>query len=141
MRHALRKSAVALGMSAVTIGATAGPAFAHECFVANRSAQGNAAVGAHSNAWEQVSLDTVLTAFIGLPQPVADCVEANAGQFGIPSSFVFGDKQAAGQDNVIASNNPNMTAGNLSDNGKGIDHAEDVYGASIGAAIGFCTGG
>jgi hypothetical protein len=34
-----------------------------------------------------------------------------------------------------------MTAGNLSDNGKGIDHAEDVYGASIGAAIGFCTGG
>ena len=141
MRHVLRKSAVALGMSTVIIGATAGPAFAHECFVANRSAQGNASVGAHSAAWQEVSLDTILTQFIGLPQPVADCVEANASQFGIPETFVFGDKQAVGQGNVIASNNPNMTAGNLSDNGKGIDHAEDVYGPAIGAAIGYCTGG
>jgi hypothetical protein len=117
----------------------AGPAAAHECFVANRSAQGNAAVAAHSAAWDLVSLDTVLTQFIGLPQGLADCVEANASSFGIPSSFVFGAKQAVGQEGVIAENNPNMSAKGLSSNGQGIDHAEDVYGPAIGAAIGSCS--
>ncbi len=139
MQHVIRKSAVALGMSAVMIGATAGTAFAHECLVANRSDQGNASVAAHSNAWQEVSLDTILTQFIGVSADVAACVEANAATYGIPSTFVFGNKQAVGQDGVIAENNPNMTAGNLADNGKGIDHAEDAYGPAIFAAIGACS--
>lgn len=113
----------------------AGPALAHECFVASRSTQGDASVAAHSSAWELVTLDTILTEFIGLPQPLADCVEANADQFGIPDSFVFGGKQSH-KSGVIAESNPNEA---LLADGNGIDHAEDVYGESIGAAIGFCS--
>ena len=135
----LRKAPGAVAAGAVAVLLVAGPAAAHECFNASRSAQGNASVGAHSAAWQEVSLDTILTQFIGVPQPVADCVEAHAADFGLPTSFVFGDKQAAGQGGVIAENNPNMTAKGLSSNGTGIDHAEDAYGPAIGAAIGSCT--
>lgn len=136
LRH--KVPALALGGLAAFM-LTAGPAVAHECYVANRSAQGNASAGANSQAWDAVSLDTVLTQFIGLPQPLADCVEANAGTYGIPTSFVFGGKQAVGQGGVIAENNPNMQAKGLSSNGRGIDHAEDVYGPAIGEAIGACS--
>ena len=135
----LRRVPGAIVGGVVAVLLVAGPAAAHECFVANRSAQGNTSVAAHSAAWGEVSLDTILTQFIGVPQSVADCVEANAGQYGIPSSFVFGDKQAVGQGNVIAEHNPNMTAKGLSSNGTGIDHAEDAYGPAIGAAIGACS--
>jgi hypothetical protein len=135
----LRKvpGAVVGGVAAVLL--VAGPAAAHECFVASRSAQGNTSVAAHSAAWGEVSLDTILTQFIGVPQDVATCVETNADQYGIPSSFVFGDKQAVGQDQVIAERNPNMSAKGLSSNGTGIDHAEDAYGPAISAAIGACS--
>ena len=54
-------------------------------------------------------------------------------------SFVFGVKQAVGQGGVIAENNPNFAAKGLGSNGQGIDHGEDAYGPSVGAAIGFCT--
>jgi hypothetical protein len=110
LRHKIPVLAIG-GMAAFML--TAGPAAAHECYVANRSAQGNASAGANSQAWDAVSLDTVLTQFIGLPQPLADCVEANAGTYGIPSSFVFGGKQSVGQGGVIAENNPNMQAKGL----------------------------
>jgi len=98
-------------------------------------------VGAHSAAWQLVTLDTVLTQFIGLPQPVADCVEALAPAAGVPDSFVFGGKQAQGSGGVIAEKNPNFTAMGLASDGRGIDHGEDVYGPAIGALIGQCTGG
>ncbi|HET6625266.1 MAG TPA: hypothetical protein VFG63_02655 [Nocardioidaceae bacterium] len=116
----------------------AGGAFAHECYVANRSDQGNTMAGTNSQAWETVSLDTILTVFIGLPQSLADCVEAKAPDAGIPSSFVLGMKQAVGQEGVIAENNPNMSTV-LGADGQGIDHAEDAYGDAIGALIGQCS--
>lgn len=134
-----RRVCVVAAGSAFALAAMAGPAAAHECFNASRSAQGDASAGAHSAAWDEVSLDTVLTEFIGLPQPLADCVEAHAADFGLPQSFVFGGKQAVGQDGVIAEHNPNLTTKGLASNGKGIDHGEDVYGDAIGAAIGACS--
>ncbi len=136
----LRKRLMVFGATAAGVVMLAtGTAGAHECFVANRSAQGNAAVAEHSAAWEEVSLDTVLTVFIGVPQGVADCVVANADTYGLPTSFVFGGKQAVGQGGVIAENNPNFTSKGLGSNGQGIDHGEDVYGPGIGAAIGACS--
>jgi hypothetical protein len=95
--------------------------------------------GTHSQAWETVSLDTILTQFIGVPADVAACVEAKAPAAGIPDSFVFGGKQAQGQGGVIAENNPNMTADGLAADGKGIDHAEDAFGPAIFALIGECS--
>ena len=133
MRNVMRAaSTVVAAIAVLGLGATA--ASAHECYVASRSAQGNASVAAHSAAWEEVSLDTILTQFIGLPQPVAACVESNASTYGIPSSFVFGAKQSP-KTGVIAENNPNTA---LFSNGKGIDHAEDAYGDALNAAIGAC---
>ena len=41
-----------------------------------------------------------LTELIGVPQNVADCVVTNSSTFGLPTSFVLGGKQAAGQDRV-----------------------------------------
>jgi hypothetical protein len=137
-RHLVRIVGGTVGAGALLV-AGAGGAFAHECFVASRSAQGNAMAGTHSAAWETVSLDTILTQFIGLPQDLADCVEAKAPDAGLPSSFVFGGKQAAGQGGVIAENNPNMDAKGLASDGTGIDHAEDVYTELIGQLIGECS--
>lgn len=130
---------LATASAAVILVAGSGSAWAHECFVANRSAQGNASAGSHSAAWEAVSLHTVLTEFIGLPDDLAACVEGLAPAAGVPSSFVFGGKQAQGQGGVIAENNPNFTAKGLGSDGKGIDHAEDVYGDVLGQLIGACS--
>jgi hypothetical protein len=137
-RNMARAAGITAATAALVVVGAVG-ASAHECFVANRSAQGNAMAGTNSAAWETVSLDTVLTQFIGLPQPLADCVEAAAPAAGIPSSFVFGSKQAAGQGGIIAENNPNMTAGGLASNGQGIDHAEDAYGAILNTVIAQCS--
>ena len=133
-----RKISVGAVGAGVIVALTAGPAAAHECLVANRSAQGNAAVAAHSSAWEGVSLDRVLTEFIGVPQGVADCVIAKSSTFGIPTSFVLGGKQAVGQAGVIARHNPNMDAKGLATDGKGIDHAEELYSPALFAAIESC---
>jgi hypothetical protein len=139
MRLMRRIPLVAIG-GGVIVMLTAGPAAAHECFVANRSAAGNAAVAAHSAAWAEVSLEQILIEGIQVSPETADCVVANASQYGIPTSFVFGAKQAVGQGGVIAEHNPNMQAKRLAANGKGIDHAEEVYGEAVFRAIGDCSG-
>jgi hypothetical protein len=131
--------AMATASAGVILVAGPGSAWAHECFVASRSAQGNASAGAHSAAWDQLSLHTLLTEVIGLPAGLAACVEEKAPDAGLPSSFVFGGKQAQGQGGVIAENNPNFAAKGLGSNGKGIDHGEDVYGPIIGELIGECS--
>ncbi|WP_137123104.1 hypothetical protein [Segeticoccus rhizosphaerae] len=138
LRHLGRLGAAAASSLALMV-AAAGVASAHECFNASRSDQGNASAGAHSAAWETVSLDTVLTQFIGLPSDLAACVEAKAPAAGVPSSFTFGMKQAVGQGGVIAERNPNMEAKGLGSDGKGIDHAEDAYGEAIGMLIEECS--
>jgi hypothetical protein len=137
-RRVIRVSAGIVGAGILTL-TTAGGAFAHECYVANRSDQGNAMAGTRSQAWETVSLDTILTQFIGVPADVAACVEAKAPAAGIPDSFVFGGKQAQGQGGVIAENNPNMTADGLAADGHGIDHAEDALGPALFTLIGECS--
>jgi hypothetical protein len=141
MQHLIRRSGMALGVSALLIGVGATPALAHECFVANRSTQGDLKAGTNSQAWETVSLKTVVSVFLGQTAEVAQCVDGEADSLGIPHSFVFGIKQAAGQDGVIAEKNPNMQAKGLAGDGKGIDHAEAVYGDTVVTAIFQCGGG
>ncbi len=137
--HRFSRVGLVAASSAVVLITGAGSALAHECFVANRSAQGNAAAGSHSAAWETVTLHTILTEFIGLPSDLAACVEAKAPAAGLASSYVFGGKQARGQDGVIAENNPNFDLKGLASDGKGIDHGEDALGPIIGALIGECS--
>ena len=140
LSHTFARTFTVVGAAAaLTVGGSAG-AFAHECYVASRSAQGNAMAGTHSQAWETYTVQQVVTLFLGQSAAVADCVAAAAPGAGVPTSFVFGAKQAQGQGGVIAENNPNMSAKGLSSNGTGIDHAEDAYGGAIVGLIIGCGG-
>ena len=135
--HTVHRLAGTAAATAALVIVSAGAASAHECFVANRSGQGNAAVGEHSAAWQLLTLDFVVTAFLGQTQEVADCVVAAAPDAGIPTQFVVGGKQAVGSGGVIMENNPN---GDLASDGRGIDHAEDVYAAAIIGLVLSCGG-
>ena len=76
----------------------------------------------------------------GQAPEVGQCVDGKADSLGIPHSFVFGVKQAGGQGGVIAEKNFNMQAKGLAGDGKGIDHAEAVYGDAVVTAIFQCGG-
>jgi hypothetical protein len=96
--------------------------------------------GTRSQAWQTFTLEQVVTLFLGQTTQVAECVVAAAPDAGVPTSFVFGAKQAQGQGGVIAENNPNMTAKGLASDGTGIDHAEDAYGEAVVGLILQCGG-
>lgn len=132
----------ALGLGVATVALTlvgSSTAWAHECFVANRSDQGNASAAVHSQAWTAITPEILFSVIVPLTGDAYDCaVEAWKANPQLPDYVVVGTKQAHGQGGVIAENNPNFAVGKASD-GKGIDHAEDVYTASIGEIVGFCT--
>jgi hypothetical protein len=138
----IRRTLSVAGLAGAIVAAgPAGAALAHECFVANRSAQGDAAVSEHSAAWVTITPEVLFTEIIPLPAPVAACaIAAWKADAALPDYIVVGGKQAVGQDGVIAENNPNFTAKGLASDGRGIDHAEDVYGAAVEAIIAGCTG-
>jgi hypothetical protein len=135
--HTVHRFAGTAAATAALVIGSAGAASAHECFVANRSDQGNAAAGQHSAAWQVLTLDFIVTAFLGQTQEVADCVVAAAPDAGIPTTFVFGGKQAVGTEGVIMESNP---VDGLTSDGRGIDHAEDVYGEAVVGLILACGG-
>jgi hypothetical protein len=137
-RRVARMMAIAAPAVAI-VTASSGIAWAHECFVANRSSQGNAAVAAHSAAWTTVTPEMIFGDFIGLQGDAYTCaVAAWKSNPDLPSYLVVGGKQAVGQGGVIAENNPNFATGKASD-GSGIDHAEDVFGPAIGQILAACT--
>ena len=119
-------------IATIVVGAAAGIALmgtaasAHECFIASRSATGNANA-TNSGSW------TILTAadIATLTPPGTDqaCVVefwlANGG----PASLTVRSNKIIGED----SNNPNLA------NGKGLDHAEDVFGGLLEAAVIACA--
>jgi hypothetical protein len=129
-------------VAAVTAGlmlVAAGGASAHECFVAKRSAQGNASVSAHSAAWFTITPEILFGEFIGLTGDDLSCaVDAWNANPDLPAYIVVGGKQAVGQGGVIAENNPNMEAKGLGSNGTGIEHAEDVFTPAIGEILASC---
>ena len=119
-------ASVALAAAALLVMTSA--AFGHECFIANRSAKGNANV-THSDRWATL----VLADFVygpGFPPGVdPDCFIAYWSSHGGPDSFTVRIDKTIGE----GSQNPNLG------NGKGLDHIEDAYGALLGAALGACA--
>jgi hypothetical protein len=123
-----------VALTAGLILGTGGGAWAHECFNASRSAQGNAMAGSNSNAWLTLVIDEAIQGDADsdvITQAQADCIKAWWAESGNPSSFTI---HVAGK-NTLAENNPND---GLKANGKGIDHLFDAYGADIFAAYGSC---
>jgi hypothetical protein len=130
----------------------AGPAFAHECYNASRSDNGNAQIAAHSAAYS--TFDEVALGFFTSPdglglcpagaQYMLDQVHLAAAQpgSGIDLNWVVSNRtvQAGGLENT---SNARAQA-NLA-NGTGVDHLGEnaeigaVIGANIGIAAAMCA--
>ena len=132
-----KKLLVGIGVAgAITVAAT--PAFAHECFIANRSAQGDAAVVAHSQAWAPLTPDFIFTEFFGLSGSELTCaLDAWNSDPSLPTMIPVGIKVAQGTGGVLIENNPNLAAKAV--DGKGVDHAEDRFGGIAAGIAGSCT--
>lgn len=130
----IRKTLVTLALTAGMVGGTAGIASAHECFVAQRSAQGNAAATNSAN-WYDLQLSELFSHahyFLG-GEPLTEAQIANAlelaAEAGVPSSFTVFEKFTI----------PKGPGGGPTD-GKGIDHFFTGYGDTI-IGIVFAVGG
>lgn len=132
--HKLRRTGIGLVVGTGLLLGSSGSAWAHECFNASRSAQGNASAGANSNAWFTLAVADAVQGDVEtgtITQTQADCIKAWWAASGNPSSFTI---HVAGK-NTLAENNPNK---GLMSNGKGIDHLFDAYGGDIFTAYTPC---
>ena len=122
-----RSLAIAALTAAAVIGAST-PAHAHECYIANRSAQGNAGA-THSANWVT---DTVVgfAHSPGFPPGYdADCFVAYWLSHGGPASFTVRSNKTIGE----GSANPNLA------NRKGLEHIEDSWATLLRASLGACA--
>jgi hypothetical protein len=110
----------------------AGTASAHECYVASRSAQGNAGA-AHSQAWYTFSVEDFANSGEEFPASIADCFLEHWYAGGGPASFTIHVKGANGTDGVLAEPSKQDKG-----DGRGIDHIEEAYGELFGASVGAC---
>ncbi len=100
----------------------AGSAFAHDCFIANRGANG--AVNAGHGGWFTVDVDADITAWVE-----AGLVTAEGGDClmdALPSTIAIKGKGANGNGGVLGTNNPHDAK--LAD-GKGVENAEAYFAA------------
>jgi hypothetical protein len=116
-----------LAMSVVAVLATSGTAYARDCYIASRSAQGNAGA-THSSRWITSSVEEFANSPDFPPGVDPDCFVEFWLSNGGPASFTVRSDKVIGEDSA----NPNLA------NGKGLEHIEDSFGALFGAAIGAC---
>ena len=128
-RSALKiRHMTAAGVLAITVlGGSAGAALGHECYIANRSAQGDAGA-LHSGAWTRITLADIfgfVNQFVGGPSLSASQIQwavAEAVDQGLPvSGWVVRADKTIGEN----SKNPNLA------NGKGLDHLADTFGPQL----------
>jgi hypothetical protein len=115
---------VAGAAAAILLSGTA--ASAHECFIADRSDQGNTAA-THSSRW--VTLTVADIANFTPPGTDHACFIAYWTSHGGPASLTVRSDKTIGE----GSNNPNLA------NGKGLDHAVDVFGGLLVDAVTACS--
>lgn len=139
LTRSLRRATILAGILVLTLATSV---FAHDCFNASASAQGNLAKAEHSQTWVlavdvRELIATGSSGFFTGGPVLNDCQQAvflaTYAQSGLPLVFTTAGKQAVGQGGVIAENNPNM-ATTLGGNNKGIDHFE-IVGPAIFAAL------
>lgn len=109
-----RKVVVTLALVGAMLALPASAAFAHECFIADRSAQG-ATSAAKSGQWFSISLEDLFAFEFSVPEASVDDAVAEAIEEGVPEVIaIFGRGVLAGESGA-ASNG--ATA-----NGKGLEH-------------------
>jgi len=115
-------------ISAALIVGFASPASARDCFIASRSDNGNANA-THSARWVTVTVQEFASGPEFPPGVDPVCfVEFWLSQGG-PEAFTVRSDKVIGE----GSSNPNL------DNGKGLEHIEEAFGALIGAALAACA--
>ena len=123
----MRRMLVGLMLAISLAGAGAPTVLGHECFIANRTAQGDAGA-LNSGSWARITLADIfgfINQFVGGPaltsSQIAWAVNTAVAQ-GLPA-----DGWVVRSDKVIGegSSNPNLA------NGKGLDHLADVYGPQL----------
>ena len=126
-----RKTAATLALTVGLIGIGAGAASAHECYVANRSAQGNAGASNSAN-WYTLHLEELFRSgheFLGGPALTDAQVHtalAMAADQGVPSSFTLFERFT-----IPRSQGELAEVSSKSSDGKGIDHFFAKYGDTI----------
>ena len=119
---------IAAGVLAMTVlGGTATVALGHECFIANRSVQGDAGA-TNSKVWQRITLADIfgfINGIVGGPalSPAqVDWAVTEAVSEGLPAvGWVVSGLKTIGE----GSSNPNLA------DGKGLDHLADAYGNQI----------
>ena len=133
-----RRYVSAFAGALVVLAIMASTVSAHECFVVNRSAQGNAGAS-HSGEWFTLTLDQLFseTENFGLPDLTASQVDwavASALEAGVPASFTIRTDKTIGEHAAAFTKNGHAT------DGKGIDHFIDVYGNTLIGIVIEATG-
>jgi hypothetical protein len=141
-----------MAVSGLAVVLAAGPAFAHECYNASRSTNGNTQIAAHSPSF--VAFNDVALGFLTSPPPdgpglcmagaqwLVGQLDANAASIGFDPTIVVSIRvvQAGG-----IGNSPSARAQSNLSNGKGIDHLaenaalNEFIGENIGAAFAQCS--
>ena len=127
----LRRTAATLALSTALVAAGAGGASAHECFIANRSAQGNAGAS-HSSNWYTLQVEELYRTghlFLGgdpLTEAQVQTALAMTREQGVPLSFTVFERftipRSIGDLEEVTSK---------SADGKGVDHFFVAYGDAI----------
>lgn len=120
-----RRLTVSAALGLLIVAGSASSVFAHECYVASRSDQGNVQAGANSSQWVTISGSEIfgfIAQMTGGPQ-LTDAqlawAQAAAEAAGAPKTLtVF-------ENHTIAEGTPAMGANGHATDGKGIDHVFD----------------
>ncbi|MBM7503256.1 hypothetical protein ACFPER_07220 [Agromyces aurantiacus] len=131
-RRTLTSIGAGVALAAAGVLASGAAAYAHECYNADRSEQGNAGAS-HSQAWWTLDVAAALTE--ELSPDDAECVLEAYEATGAPTSFTIMVKGAVGQDGTIASKNPHEEKAS---DGSGIDEIFANYGAEIVGSYEAC---
>jgi hypothetical protein len=114
----LRRTVLAAMLAGLLAVASVGTAFAHECVISSRSAQGNEGA-TNSKVWDRLYLADILDFAFGLNEAQIAWAVENRGD--LPEYWVTNIKKTIGE----GSSNPNLA------DGKGLDHLQQLVGMDV----------
>lgn len=116
----IRRSILAALFAGMLAMLSIGTAFAHECVISSRSAQGNEGA-TNSKVWGKLHLETILGEFLGLSDEAVEWAMERHETYGLPEFWVTRFDKTIGE----ASSNPNLA------DGKGLDHLIGLVGPQV----------
>jgi hypothetical protein len=119
-RTLLRRSILAATLAAALSALSVGSAFAHECVISSRSAQGNEGA-TNSKVWGKLYLAEILDFAFGLNDEQIEWAVEHRGQYDLPEYWVTNMHKTIGEGSASK---------NLAD-GKGLDHLQGLVGGQV----------